>query len=153
MTSKLEPSVEAPAQRQRGRVAKLTWLALGWILFGIGVVGVVIPGLPTTGPMLLALACFARGSDRLHDWLLHHKWFGPPLQHWRQHRVISIRAKFLAVSMMGASFAYVALASSLASWAVFSIGGLIAVGATVVLCHPHKVRQASTQAAAEPPAD
>ncbi len=153
MTASLDPNLDPPAKRERGRVAKLSWLAVGWILFGVGLVGVVVPGLPTTGPMLLALACFARGSDRIHDWLLHHKWFGPPLQHWRKHRVIPIRGKVLAVSMMGASLAYVALASSLAPWAVMSIGGLIVVGATVVLCLPHRVSQASTQASADPPTD
>ena len=118
-------------------IAKVAWLAAGWFCFTVGVVGVVVPGLPTTGPMLLALACFARGSDRLHTWLFHHRFFGPPLQRWQQHRIIPIRAKVVAVSMMAVSFVYVAWLSPLPTWLVVAVGCFIAVGMTVVLRLPH----------------
>ena len=104
---------------------------------GVGAVGVVVPGLPTTGPMLLALACFARGSERVHRWLLNHPVFGPPIHRWQEHRVISLRAKILAIPMMVGSFAGVVWLSSLPSWAVILIGCLIAVGIVVVLRVPH----------------
>lgn len=128
----------------RRRVVRLAWLAAGWLCFGVGLVGVAVPGLPTTGPLLLALACFARGSDRLHQWLLHHRVFGPPLQRWRKHRTIPLRAKVVAVSMMVASFAYVSLLSSLPTWAVVAVGVLVVVGATVVLRLPHRPVQESS---------
>ena len=122
---------------RRSRPARWLWLAAGWCFVGIGAVGVVVPGLPTTGPLLLALACFARGSDRLHAWLLSHSVFGPPLRRWREHRAITIRAKVVAVTMMLASFGYVALGSSLPTWVVFAIGSVILVGIVVVLRLPH----------------
>ena len=130
-----------PARRPRRGVARLAWLAAGWSLFGIGAVGVVVPGLPTTGPMLLALACFARGSERLHRWLLHHRVFGPPLRHWQTHRTMPIRAKVTAVAMMAASFAYVALLSPLPPWGVIAVGVLIVIGMGVVLSIPHQPRK------------
>lgn len=126
-------------ERPKGLV-KLLWLAAGWGFFAVGVVGVLLPGLPTTGPMLFALACFARGSHRLHAWLLDHPIFGPPLRHWREHRIIPIRAKVTAVSMMALSAAYVALGSRLPDWAVLGIVGLILIGMVVVVCFPHRVR-------------
>lgn len=122
-------------------VHRYLWLSAGWACFAVGVIGVALPGLPTTGPMLLALACFAKGSPRLHDWLMSHRVFGPPLQRWKKHRTIPLRAKVLAVSMMLASFAFVALWSSLPSWLVAPIGGLIAVGLVVVLRLPHDGRE------------
>ena len=70
---------------------------LGWLLFGLGFVGAFVPVLPTTPLMLLALWCFARSSNRFHDWLYAHQVFGPPLQQYREHRVIPLVAKCVAV--------------------------------------------------------
>ena len=61
---------------------------LGCLFFVTGFVGVFVPVLPTTPLMLLALWCFARSSNRFHDWLYTHRVFGPPLQQYRRHRVI-----------------------------------------------------------------
>jgi len=71
---------------------------LGWLLFCLGVVGAFVPVLPTTPIMLLALWCFARSSDRFHDWLYTHRIFGPPLQLWHKYKVIPLAAKRIALS-------------------------------------------------------
>ena len=134
-------------RRRSGGTGRLAWLAAGWLFFGVGIVGVALPGLPTTGPMLLALACFARGSERLHGWLLNHRVFGPPLRRWQQHRVISIRAKITAISMMAGSFAYTVWLSPLPRWGVIAVGGLIVVGVAVVLRVPHTVVEEPTRGA------
>lgn len=81
-------------------VAKTFYIVLGWLMVGIGAVGVVVPGLPTTIFLIVALWAFARGSARFHRWLYTHPTFGPPLQAWHAHRVIPLRAKILAVSVM-----------------------------------------------------
>jgi uncharacterized membrane protein YbaN (DUF454 family) len=128
-------------------MVRYAWLALGWLLFGVGIVGVVVPGLPTTGPMLLALACFARGSARLHAWLLNHAVFGPPLRDWQERRVIPLRAKVIAVSMMAGSFAYVFFLTSLPGWVVALIGGFILIGMVVVLSIRHECATSSEQSA------
>ena len=128
----------------RSWVVRWAWLAAGWFCFGVAVVGIALPGLPTTGPLLLALACFARGSERVHSWLLNHRIFGPPLQRWQKERLIPLRAKVLAVSMMVASFAYVALGSGAPTWVVALVGVLIVVGITVVLWFPHTPRQSDS---------
>ncbi|MEZ4438120.1 MAG: YbaN family protein [Polyangiaceae bacterium] len=116
------------------------WLVAGLVSFAVGAVGVLLPGIPTTGPMLLALACFARSSPRLHDWLLEHPRLGPPLKRWRRDRIIPLRAKVMALSMMALSLTYVALWSPLPRWAVLAIAGFIALGAVVVLRIPHRPR-------------
>lgn len=125
------------------RTRRIAWLAAGWACFAFGAIGAVLPGIPTTGPMLLALACFAKGSPRLHAWLLNHRVFGPPLQRWQRDRMIPLKAKVLAVSMMSASLAYVALWSPLPPWAVVAVAVLIAIGATVVLRLPHRAAVAA----------
>ena len=129
----------APPDTRRKRLTRYAWLAAGWVFCAVGFIGIVLPGLPTTGPLLLALACFARGSNRLHNWLLNHPRFGPPLRHWHEHRVIPIRAKILALSMMAASFVYLGWFASLPAWGVTLLCGLILVGAVVVIRIPHKI--------------
>ncbi len=73
------------------------WTAAGFASFGLGAVGVVVPLLPTVPFMLLAAFCFARGSDRFHDWLVNHPQFGPAIQDWQAHGAISRRGKIAAI--------------------------------------------------------
>jgi uncharacterized membrane protein YbaN (DUF454 family) len=53
--------------------------------------------LPTTPLLLLALACFARSSEKLHTWLLSHRQFGPFIRQWNETRSMSRRAKVYAL--------------------------------------------------------
>lgn len=80
------------------------WLAAGALSAGIGLIGIVVPLLPTTPLMILAAACFARSSPRLHDWLWNHRVFGPAIRDWRQYRAISPFAKRASVGAMVAAF-------------------------------------------------
>ena len=82
-------------------------IVLGWGFVALGVVGVVLPVLPTTPFMLIALWCFARSSKRFHDWLYHHRLFGPPLRKWDRYGVIPVSAKVFACTAMSASLIYI----------------------------------------------
>lgn len=76
------------------------WMASAYISLALGLIGVVLPGLPTVPFILLASFCAARGSRRLHNWLHSHRHFGPMLVEWETHGAISRRAKWLASIMM-----------------------------------------------------
>lgn len=80
------------------------WLAAGVISVALGLVGVALPLLPTTPFMILAAACFARSSPRLHDWLWTHRLFGPAIRDWHHHRAIPPVAKRAALAAMAAAF-------------------------------------------------
>lgn len=109
---------------------------LGWLLFGLGCVGVFVPVLPTTPLMLLALWCFARSSQRFHDWLYTHRVFGPPLQQYREHRVIPVVAKTAAIVFMTASLVYLVVFLQVAVWVKALVAGGMALGAWFVLSKP-----------------
>lgn len=87
----------------RPRRLRLVYLALGWVFFGLGAAGVVLPLLPTTPFMLLALWAFSQSSERFHRWLYHHPVFGPRLRQWHEQRVIPWPVKLTALVTMAAS--------------------------------------------------
>lgn len=121
---------------------KPIYLLLGFVFFGLGAVGVVLPGLPTTPLLLLALWAFSRSSDRFHDWLYAHPVFGLPLQRWRQHRVIPLPAKLFALAMMAASLVYLALYAEVPAWLVGLVAAIMGYGAWFILTKPSRPARA-----------
>lgn len=87
------------------------YFSLAWLCFLLGALGVVLPVLPTTPFMLLALWFFSKSSRRFHHWLYSHRFFGPPLRQWDRHRVIPLSAKWIASLTMLASLSYLFLYS------------------------------------------
>jgi uncharacterized membrane protein YbaN (DUF454 family) len=69
----------------------------------LGILGLFLPLLPTTPFLLLASWCFARGSDRLHRWLLSHRVFGEYLRNFEAGRGIPLKAKIVATVMLWGS--------------------------------------------------
>lgn len=69
-----------------------------WV--GVAMIGVVLPLLPTTPFLLLALACFARSSPRLQHKLLTHAVFGPMIKDWQQHKAVTRKTKMIAFTSL-----------------------------------------------------
>ena len=72
----------------RTKLKHILLISLGWGFVLLGAIGAVLPLLPTTPFLILALACFAESSPRFHRMLLNHKWFGPPLAQWEKTHTI-----------------------------------------------------------------
>jgi uncharacterized membrane protein YbaN (DUF454 family) len=79
---------------------KVVYIVLGSVAFGLGIVGIFLPVLPTTPFLLLAAALWFKGSPRLYDWLLGNKYFGEYIRNFRENRAIPLRAKIVAVTLM-----------------------------------------------------
>lgn len=82
------------------RVRRWLWLLLAYLCLGLGIVGIFLPGLPTTPFVLLAAYAAARGSKRLHAWLLAHRVFGPMIRDWEATGAVSRKAKYWAIGTM-----------------------------------------------------
>lgn len=83
---------------------RLLWMILGLLCLGLGLLGVVLPLLPTVPFILLAAFCFARSSERLHLWLIHHPSFGPMITDWQQRGAISGKVKRVSTVSVAAVF-------------------------------------------------
>jgi len=79
---------------------------IGLFFVGLAILGAVLPILPTTPFLLVAAACFAKSSPRLHKKLLENKTFGPMIYHWQQSRSIPKKAKIISLLTMLASVAW-----------------------------------------------
>jgi uncharacterized membrane protein YbaN (DUF454 family) len=75
-------------------------MSAGILAVGLGVVGIFIPVLPTTPFLLLAAGCFMRSSEQLYTWLIHHKWFGETIRHYREYRAIPLQAKVISLLLL-----------------------------------------------------
>jgi len=88
------------AEVVRSRALRIFFIAAGWLSLALGVIGIVTPILPTTPFVLLSAYCFARGSERFHDWLLAHKMFGPMVRAFRDEKRIPLKVKIFATVMI-----------------------------------------------------
>ena len=89
-----------PSPRPLPRPLRWAWCVLAYASLGMGIIGIFVPGLPTTVFVLIAAWAATRGSQRLHDWLLGHPRFGPSIRHWREHGAVSRRGKKMATATM-----------------------------------------------------
>ena len=76
------------------------WLGLGLVCVALGTIGIFLPLLPTTIFLIIAAYAFARSSERLHNWLLSNKIFGPLINDWQDHGRIRRPAKVMALISM-----------------------------------------------------
>jgi uncharacterized membrane protein YbaN (DUF454 family) len=82
------------------KLARILFALLAYVSLAIGLVAIVIPGLPTTEFILLAAWAATKSSPRLSAWLENHRLFGPILSNWRNGRIIARRAKVSATASM-----------------------------------------------------
>lgn len=78
----------------------------GFISLGLGILGIVLPLLPTTPLLLLAAACFIRGSDKHYQWLISNKYFGSYIENYRAGKGIPKRAKVVGIFLLWISMGY-----------------------------------------------
>lgn len=88
----------------RTKIKHSLLIFLGWFFVILGAIGAVLPLLPTTPFLILALTCFAESSPRFHRMLLANKWFGPPLAQWEKSKTIRREIKYRAMLLIIATF-------------------------------------------------
>ena len=96
----------------RRAIALLLWRALALLMLVLGLIGIVVPGLPTVPFLLLAAWAGGRGWPALEAWLLDHPRHGAAIRRWRERRAIPRRAKWFASATMAVSVAAIAVSAA-----------------------------------------
>lgn len=91
------------------RLVRVVGKVVGTFFVGLAIIGVFLPLLPTTPFLLLALACYAKSSKKLHRWLLTNKWFGTYLTNYKEGKGIPLWVKILAIIFLWITIGYSAI--------------------------------------------
>ena len=120
-----------------GPARRFAYLVVGLLFVGLGVLGAVLPVLPTTPFLLVSLWAFSKSSARLERWLLEHPRFGLRLVAWRTQRVIPLPVKLTAWGSMVGSLTIMAL-TGLSPYAMIGAGSVMAIGAIYIATKPSR---------------
>ena len=84
----------------RSLLSRIVWFSFGFLSMVIGIIGIVIPGLPTTPLMILAAACFAKSSQKFYDWIINNRLFGEHVKNYREGKGIPKKSKPVILSTL-----------------------------------------------------
>ncbi|WP_343843224.1 YbaN family protein [Bowmanella denitrificans] len=116
-----------------GRVKMVALKMLGCLFLALGGIGAILPVMPTTIFLILALACFTRSSKKFEQRLLNHHRYGEALRNWQQHRVVPVKAKCFAA--IGMSLGLLMMSSIAPMVSVLSVAALmLAVWVYLLYC-------------------
>ena len=98
-----DPTPVMTPRKPLPRVARWLLMAFAGLCVVLGLIGAIVPGMPTTVFILMAAWAAARSSPRMHAWLYAHRLFGPLLRDWDDGGRVARRVKWIATFTMGAS--------------------------------------------------
>ena len=121
----------------RGKVVnhrglRLVLIAAGFLCTALGVLGIFLPLLPTVPLLLLAAACFARGSERCYRWLVDHRHLGPMVRGYLHGHGIPRRARWAAIALVWLTIPLTVLLAAIPLWVKILLIG-IGLGITAYL--------------------
>lgn len=121
---------------ERSSVLRIVYAVCGLACVGLGAIGVILPGLPTTPFLLIASWCFSRSSRRLEAALLRSRLFGPLLRDWRRHRAIRRSTRNLAIALVTTMVFVTLVFADMSLIAKSAIAALASIGLIVILYLP-----------------
>jgi uncharacterized membrane protein YbaN (DUF454 family) len=126
-----QKSNEGARFRDKGLIRALLILA-GTLCVALGILGIVLPVLPTTPFLLLAAVCYARSSRRFYHWLMTNRWFGSYVRRYQEGKGIPVKLKILAILLLWLVSGY-AVWFVATLWWVRLILCIVAIGVTIHL--------------------
>ncbi len=91
------------------KLKKGLFVTAGSIFLALGCIGIVLPIVPTTPFLLLSAACYYKGSERMHRWMLSNRWFGNYIKNYKEGRGLSLKAKGFTLALLWLVISYSAL--------------------------------------------
>ncbi len=115
---------------------KILLISLGLSFVTLGIIGVFIPGLPTTIFMILAAYCFLRTSPKLYNWVIENKIFGHKVKHFMETKTIPLRGKIHSISAMWIMVLISVFLLKVSLLIKLIIVGFAVIGTIVILSFP-----------------
>jgi len=113
------------------KVVRALFFVAGSVSLALGSIGIVLPVLPTTPFLLLALACYCRSSKRMTKWVLTNKYFGSYIRRYKEGKGIPIKTKIVAIAALWITISYSAFFIVNSWWIVQLILFAIAIAVSV----------------------
>jgi len=85
---------------------KKIYIFVGFLAVILGIIGVILPGIPTVPFLLVALFCFERSSKKYHDMILNNKYFGKVLRDYYEGRGLTTSVKIKAVLFLSCGMGF-----------------------------------------------
>lgn len=131
-----ESSPKEVSVRTTSRGVRIGYLIAGFFFVALGIIGAILPLMPTTIFLILAAGCFGRSSPKLEAWLLNHPRLGPSVKAWRANGAIPRKAKIAACVGMAGGMAVFLLAARPKLWLGLLVGAIMAGCAAFVVSRP-----------------
>jgi uncharacterized membrane protein YbaN (DUF454 family) len=113
------------------KVVRALFFVAGSVSLALGAIGIVLPVLPTTPFLLLALACYCRSSKRMTKWVLTNKYFGSYIRRYKEGKGIPIKTKIVAIATLWITISYSAFFIVNVWWIVQLILFAIAIAVSI----------------------
>lgn len=84
----------------KNRIVRILYILGGTISLILGVIGVFVPGLPTTPFVLLSAALYAKSSEKLYNRLLDNKYLGPRIKNYQRQKGVTLKGKYRIIALM-----------------------------------------------------
>lgn len=91
---------EARLELKKNRIVRAFYMLGGTASLALGIIGLFVPGIPTTPFVLLSAALYAKSSEKLYNWLLRNKILGPRIKNYQRHKGLTLKAKYRIIALM-----------------------------------------------------
>lgn len=91
---------EVRFELKKNRIVRVLYMVGGSISLFLGVLGIFLPGLPTTPFVLLSAALYAKSSEKLYNWLLDNKYLGPRIKNYQRQKGVTLKGKYKIIALM-----------------------------------------------------
>lgn len=84
----------------KNRLVRLLFVFIGSLFVGLAIIGIFLPGLPTTPFLILAAYFYIRSSNKLYNWLINNKILGVYIRGYLSGKGMPLRAKIISLMLM-----------------------------------------------------
>lgn len=124
--------LEAEMHLAKRPIVRWLYVAGGSLSLALGILGILLPGLPTTPFLLLTAYCYARGSTRFYLWLMNNRFFGQYIRAWRNNEGIPLAVKIYVVLLLWYVLGFTAFLI-VPLWQVRVLLLLVGIGVTIYI--------------------